>query len=240
MGFSLRVAVPALIKLNDQMADMKFTCERPWLSVELGCAHQVLSWTLNAPGFVETDRIVWREVRNADLTPELDAHQWLLQELLQTGYQQSVAFLTSRNIDFHHYAEMSVEGEKLSCLVTAGLSNAERVGTRHGATNRFGTINILLKTSSTLSQAAMIELMSVVVQARTLAVLEADIKIGVEKLPATGTGTDCVAIASPLISDEGQCIYAGLHTAIAEAAGAAVLSAMNEALTVWKRNHLNR
>ncbi|MFK4825214.1 adenosylcobinamide amidohydrolase [Paenochrobactrum sp. BZR 588] len=220
------------------MIDMNINCERPWLTVDLGHSHQVLSWTLNAPGFVETDRIVWREVRNSDLTPELDAHQWLLQELQRTGNKNAVAFLTSRNIDFHHYAEACVESEKVSCLVTAGLSNAERVGTRHGPQSRFGTINILVKTSSTLSEAAMIELMSVVVQARTLAVLETDIKIGNQQLKATGTGTDCVAIASPLGNLSSHCFHAGLHTAIAEAAGAAVLSAMYEALDVWKKNHL--
>lgn len=229
------------------MADMKISCKRPWLSVDLGCSHNVLSWALNAPGFTQTDTVVWREVRNADLTPELDAHQWLLQELQRTGNRQAVAFLTSRNIDFHHYAEKIIEGEKVACLVTAGLSNAERVGMRHESHNRFGTINILLKTANPLSQAAMIELMSVVVQARTLAMLEADIKIGYELLPATGTGTDCVAIASPLSVDSlslklsnapSPGIYAGLHTAIAEAAGAATLSAMKEALTVWKQNHL--
>ena len=239
MAFSLRVVVQALIKPSRRMADMKFTCARPWLTVELGSVHQVLSWTLNAPGFVEADKVVWREVRNSDLTLELDAHQWLLQELQCSNNAQAVAFLTSRNIDFHHYAEKSVEGEKVSCLVTAGLSNAERVGVRHGPQNRFGTINILVKTASHLSQAAMIELMSVVVQARTLAVLEADIKIGAQQQASTGTGTDCVAIASPLRGDEAPCIYAGLHTAIAEAAGAAVLSAMHEALTIWKKNHLS-
>lgn len=203
-------------------------------------SHQVLSWTLNAPGFAVTDKILWREVSNSDLTPELDVYQWLLQELQQTGNEQAAAFLTSRNIDFHHYAEACVESEKVSCLVTAGLSNAERVGIRHGSQNRFGTINILVKTSSTLSEAAMIELMSVVVQARTLAVLEADIKIGKKQLRATGTGTDCVAVASPLGKLSSHCIYAGLHTALAEAAGAAVLSALHEALTVWKKNHLHK
>ncbi|MGU3574333.1 adenosylcobinamide amidohydrolase [Brucellaceae bacterium C25G] len=216
---------------------MAIECKRPWLQVGLGSLHKVLSWTLNAPGFVLTDSVVWREVRDADLTPELDARQWLLQELETKGLAKAVSFLTSRNIDFHHYAEKVVEGESVACLVTAGLSNAERVGMRHSPENRFGTINILLKTSSSLSDAAMIELISVVVQARTVAVVEADIQIGDEGLAATGTGTDCVAIACPLTNSPPQCIYAGLHTAIAEAAGAAVLSAMKEAISVWKTDH---
>jgi adenosylcobinamide amidohydrolase len=230
--------VPALISPENCMTEMKISCERPWLSVDLNARHRVFSWTMNAPGFIEADKIVWREVRDSDLTPELDAHQWLLQELRQAGNEKAVAFLTSRNIDFHHYAENCIDGETVACLVTAGLSNAERVGKRHGPQNRFGTINILLTTSSALTDAAMIELMSIVVQARTLAVLEADIRIGHEQLPATGTGTDCVAIASPLSAEGSRCIYAGLHTAIAEAAGAAVLAAMYEALKIWKANHL--
>ena len=46
---------------------------------------------------------------------------------------------------------------------------------------------------------------------------------------ATGTGTDCVALAC----DPGEGRYAGLHTAAGEAVGAAVLAAVAEGVRAW-------
>lgn len=51
---------------------MTVTLSRPWLDFDLGAEIPVLSFTLNRPGFVTARRILWREVRNADLTPDLD------------------------------------------------------------------------------------------------------------------------------------------------------------------------
>lgn len=51
---------------------MSVTLSRPWLDFDLGAEMPVLSFTLNRPGFVTARRILWREVRNADLTPDLD------------------------------------------------------------------------------------------------------------------------------------------------------------------------
>jgi hypothetical protein len=33
----------------------------------------MLSWAPHNPGFVTTDRVIWREVRDADLTEDFDA-----------------------------------------------------------------------------------------------------------------------------------------------------------------------
>ncbi|MGR3481375.1 hypothetical protein [Salipiger marinus] len=41
----------------------------------------MLSWALNRPGYVRARRILWREVRNADLPPDLDVRAWLAAEL---------------------------------------------------------------------------------------------------------------------------------------------------------------
>ncbi|NIZ09129.1 hypothetical protein HCZ97_06765 [Pseudooceanicola sp. HF7] len=47
--------------------------------------------------------------------------------------------------------------------------------------------------------------------------------------PATGTGTDCIAVAAPA----GQGRHAGLQTASAEAAVQAVLSATRAGVARW-------
>ena len=59
---------------------MKVTCAQPWLAADLGASHQVLSWCPYRPGLVLAERILWREVRNADLTEEFDAEAWLAED----------------------------------------------------------------------------------------------------------------------------------------------------------------
>ncbi|MEI9901841.1 MAG: adenosylcobinamide amidohydrolase [Hyphomicrobium sp.] len=112
-----------------------------------------------------------------------------------------------------------------------GLSNSERVGTRlHRPPVFAGTINTLVHVAQPLSDAALIEAISIATEARTTAVLDA----GVERagLTITGTGTDCIAIAAPL-GDNAAC-YAGKHTAIGEAIGAAVYEATADGIRDWK------
>lgn len=203
--------------------------DRPWLRFDLGGPHQVLSWTLNRPGFVQADRIVWREVRNADLPKGLDVCAWFGRELTAQGEENSVAFLTSRAIDRFHHASAQVGKTKAFAVATVGLSNAERIGHRQPPHPlSYGTINVAARVSSALSEAALLEAMSIVVQARTAAVIDANLSLQSGK--ATGTGTDCVAVASP----PGNTIYAGLHTEIGQALGRVVYDAVLAGAQEWK------
>ncbi|MEL6433277.1 MAG: adenosylcobinamide amidohydrolase, partial [Pseudomonadota bacterium] len=91
----------------------------------------------------------------------------------------------------------------------------------------FGTINVALRLSSGLTQSGLLEAMSIVVQARTAAVMEAALHI--DTGIATGTGTDCVAVAAP----KGVECFAGLHTEIGEAIGRAVYNAVHDGAKQW-------
>lgn len=202
--------------------------DRPWLELDLGTPHRVLSWSITNPGFVTTSRIVWREVRNADLPRDLDVSDWFRRELAAKGWSNATAMLTSRDLDAYETADATVENVTARCVATTGLSNAERIGHRvdRSGTN-WGTINIAVQLSTPLSDAALVETISVAAQARTAAVMD----IG-HTLPtgiATGTGTDCIAIATP----PGDVPYAGLHTAIGEAVGRAVYEAVHAGARIW-------
>ena len=72
--------------------------DRPWLSLDLGRDMPVLSWAVNRPGQVLARRILWREVRNADLPEDLDVEAWLDRELAARQAQDTVCFLTSCDI----------------------------------------------------------------------------------------------------------------------------------------------
>ena len=202
--------------------------DRPWLALDLGGEMRVLSWAVNRPGFVTARQFLWREVRNADLPEELDVEAWFAAELAARGSAQAVAFLTSRDIRHFHEATAAVGATEARALVTVGLSNAERVGHRMDRTGQnWGTINVALRLNRSLTEAALLEVMSIAVEARTAAVMDVDMPLGPGR--ATGTGTDCVAVAA----FEGRERYAGLHTDIGEAAGRAVYTAVLDGARHW-------
>jgi len=207
---------------------MSVTLSRPWLSMDLQGPHRVLSWSLTRPGFVTADTILWREVRNADLPQDFDVEGWLRAELAARGTPDAVTLLTSRDLDAYEVAGAQVEGVTAQAVATVGLSNAERVGTRLDRSGKdWGTINVALQVSCPLADAALIELVSIVAQARTAAIIEAghDLPTG----RATGTGTDCIAVAAP----PGDQPFAGMHTQVGEAAGRAAYRAVKQGVTVW-------
>ncbi len=212
----------------------RVTLDRPWLSLDLGAPMQVLSWALNRPGLVTAQRIVWREVRDADLYKELDVDRWLNDVLTQRGEANSVTFLTSRNVAKFRSTEASAGEARAFAVATIGLSNTERVGYRRQVPeSAFGTINVAVRVSPGLSETAMLEAMSIAVQARTAAILDTGIPAG--DRAATGTGTDCLALAAP----SGTIRHAGLHTEIGEALGRAVYDAVFAGAQDWKQEMEN-
>ncbi|MEM7547510.1 MAG: adenosylcobinamide amidohydrolase [Pseudomonadota bacterium] len=208
---------------------MKTTLARPWLMADLGEPQRVLSWSLNRPGFVTSRRIVWREVRDADLPENFDADAWFAAELAQVGEEDAVGFLTSRDVTRFTTGHAEVEGVEAAAVATIGLSNAERVGSVRRADFAIGTINIAVSVSTGLTEAAIIETLSVATAARTAAIMSHGPMLASGR--ATGTGTDCLAVAAP----PGTARHAGLHTAIGEAVGRAVYDAVATGAQNWMK-----
>ncbi len=205
---------------------MKVTLDRPWLRLHLPRPMRVLSWAPVGAGYLTTDRIFWREVRNSDLVPGFDVESWFAAEMPEGA----VGMLTSRDVGTWVEAAAEVEGIRARCVATLGLSNAESVGRRlpwHSAD--YGTINLAVVLEAGLTEAAQLEALSIAVQARTAAVMEAGMELATGL--ATGTGTDCAALAC----EAGTERYAGLHTAVGEAVGAAVRQAIGQAARDWLR-----
>ena len=205
------------------------TLDRPWLRADLGLAMRVLSFAPYRPGFVSARHVLWREVRNADLKPGFDAIDWLADAVAgQDAVQDAVAMLTSRDVGTYRLETAEQGLFRATCLATVGLSNAERVGTRLPvATQGHGTINLLVAITPGLTDTAMIEALSIAAEARTAAVMEAGLHL--QTGLATGTGTDCIAIACP----PGDIAYAGLHTAAGEVIGRAVHDAIAGGCAQW-------
>jgi adenosylcobinamide amidohydrolase len=200
----------------------------PWLTARLPTPHRMLSWAPHNPGFVTADTVTWREVRDADLTEDFDALSWLRDSLSARGEAGCVGLLTSRDLG-RYRLETACSGRiSACCLATVGLTNAERVGSRQRIVQtRPGTINLLAVTDAALDDTALIELSSIAAEARTAAVIDhgPDLPTG----RATGTGTDCIVVAAPT----GTEAFAGLHTEVGEAIGAAVYTAVAGGVYAW-------
>jgi adenosylcobinamide amidohydrolase len=203
----------------------------PWLTLDLGRDMRVISWAPHRPGIVTARHILWREVRNADLTEDFDALAWLAQECKIRDMKQAVAMLTSRKIATFSVAETSIGGVFAQAVATVGLSNAERAAPSELYVERtntvYGTINIAVITECNLNDIGLIEAQSIASAARTAAVLESGAMATTG--PATGTGTDCIAVAAPA----GQEAFCGLHTPQGKAIAAAVYAAVREGADQW-------
>jgi len=205
---------------------IRVTLDRPWLRAHLSRPMRVLSWAPYGAGWRETGLVLWREVRDRDLGPEVDALRWLAARLPEPS---AVAMMTSCDIGEWQEERVAVEEVTAHCVVTLGLTNAESAGARLGRMAfGYGTINVLVATDAPLSRTGQLEAMSIAVQARTAALLEHDIPLPTGSV--TGTGTDCLAVACP---PGGRQRHAGLHTAVGEALGAAVRVAVSRAAGQW-------
>lgn len=203
----------------------------PFIVVSFAADQRVLSWSMLRPGLQLVRRVAWLEVRDADLPADVDADALIRSRIADAGLDDAVVLVTSRDVRRYRFVHAHVDGEDARCLTTVGLSNSERVGMRlHQPPPVAGTINTLVHVPRPLSDAALIEAVSIATEARTAAVLDSGVRRSGRAI--TGTGTDCIAIAAPLGDD--AISYAGKHTAIGEAIGAAVYEATAEGIREWK------
>ena len=206
------------------------TLEPRLLLASFSTPQNMLSWSINRPGFQIASKVAWIEVRNAELPPGLDPEQLVADRLSDRGIPDAVALITSRTVAQHDCVRKTVEEITASCLATVGLSNGERVGHRQSEKPLMGTINTLLHVDQPLSSGAFIELVSIVAMARTTAILDSGVQRN--RISITGTGTDCIVVAAPRAEPEAR--YAGMHTAIGEAAGAATYEAIRSGTEIWR------
>ncbi len=213
---------------------------RRWLEVDLCVPHSMVGWTLIGGGWHQAQRVFWHQISDADLLPEVDAKLFFEERRKQwTTDTNGVGFLTGCSLA--EFVEIRRGRDKLSvrCVATIGLRNALRIGELPGATTFSpGTINILLQISQPLSECASIEALSLVAEARTAAVLDGHVPSSIGTTIATGTGTDCIVVGSPLPSnDDPTLVYAGKHTELGHLIGSCVYEAVSQGIQQSKQGY---
>lgn len=224
--------------MNDQGSRVLYQDERAevvlaplYVVLRVPTTHRIASFAPYHGGLWSAHSVAIHEVKNHDLPEGFDPLVLLASRMSEVD-AKGVGMLTSRSVSSAQIASSSHEQNSARVLVTAGLSNAVRVGDSPGPLDGWGTINMICHVDVPLGDGALLEALSILAEARTCAVLEAGVPSRRSGAAATGTGTDCIAILAP--ERARRATYAGKHTAIGHIVGAAAHQAVAAALAVWK------
>lgn len=172
------------------------------IHIEFSASHQVLSSAVLNGGLILADNIVNMKVPKSVVCPV--SPQQTIQEYCDEANWQgvTVGMMTAASMDSFRLVKESEQGIDIAVLVTSGLSNPRRVGDRAehrvmaAPSEDVGTINIIVLTSAKLTEAAMVEALLIITEAKSAALQDAEVLSPVSNSIATGTGTDSVAIVS--------------------------------------------
>ena len=101
---------------------------RPWLIARLPGPMRILSHAPWGAGFVTGDTIVWREVRNSDLSPDFPVEAWFQTEMARAPVRAQVGMMTSRDVGSRVLALAQVEGIRAAALSRWGCPMPRRWG----------------------------------------------------------------------------------------------------------------
>lgn len=198
------------------------------LIVALPALYRVLSWAPLNGGLVEARTILNHQVDvQAYSTLEPETYLSSLAQRLQVE-RPVVGLMTGVLMERLVRRVIQTNTLRLECFATVGLSNALAVGDPPTYEERPGTINLIIALNQSLSPSALVEAVQIVTEAKVQGLYAAKIKSTVSNTLATGTGTDCVAIACP--QGEPTYQYCGKHTRLGELLGRVVGKAIEEGI----------
>jgi adenosylcobinamide amidohydrolase len=156
----------------------------------------------------------------------------------ERGWQgEAIGMMTAASMKSFRATYDCVGGESLAVVVTTGLGNARRAGDASGCADltslprKAGTINMAIVTSAVLTDAAMVEMVSVITEAKAAILQELGIKSPVSGKLATGTGTDAVAIFSGDSESQHERVrFTGKHTLIGERTAQMVIATLHDSI----------
>jgi iron complex transport system ATP-binding protein len=152
---------------------------------------------------------------------------------------RTVGMMTAASMRSCRITASTIEGEKIIVMVTSGLGNLRCAGDQaeyrslYSSPKKVDTINMLVATTANLSNAAKVEALMIATEAKVAALASLGLMSAVSNRPATGTGTDALAIVSPdYESHENQNTssvdYVGKHTVFGETLARLVIKALRD------------
>lgn len=196
---------------------------------------QALSSAVLNGGMVETKNILNMRVakRLEDGRKMISPEDEIQRYILQNGWDGSfVGMMTAADMDSLRIRHDVMNGVSMECIVTVGLSNARRAGDPadvkgfEGETEP-GTINIVFGTDAKLSNAAMVEMVMMITEAKTAAMQEMEILSTKTKGIATGTGTDSIVV---FCGNGREINYCGKHMEFGQRAANIVSKALKDSI----------
>ena len=204
------------------------------IHIEFSTSHLVVSSAVLNGGMVKAEHIVNIKVPKTGQCKELP-DLTLSRYCNNFGWKgTAVGMMTAASMDSFRMAKMSAQGIEIAALVTSGLSNPRRAGDcadyqqMTSDIKEIGTINIIVITSANLTEAAIIEALLIVTEAKAAALQETGIMSPISNKIATGTGTDAVAVASG--HGPGDVKYCGKHVLFGELLGSTVIDAVTSSI----------
>lgn len=145
-----------------------------------------------------------------------------------------VGMMTSALMNSFRHESIQFEDVFVECFLTCGISNACRAGdpvyerafSCENPVN--GTINIILGTNAKLSEAAMVEAIMIISEAKAAVFQKLNILSIVSQKIATGTGTDSIAVFNGIGREINYC---GKHVLFGEMIAKVVSKALESSLT---------
>jgi adenosylcobinamide amidohydrolase len=209
--------------------------ERDALIVSFPSPARTLSWAVLNGGFCHARHIVNHHVDGKDALFCAQPGPWLERAAVALGLRgKVVAMATAVEISHTVQVTMTDGGTRVLCFATVGCGNALSVG--DPATVKFEepapslhTINMILTVEPGLADEAMVEAVQIATEGRVRALYEKGITSCQSSLPATGTGTDCIAIVS---LGDGAERYCGKHTKLGELIGGAAYRSVTKGLVL--------
>lgn len=211
--------------------------------VHLTFAHtrKVLSSSVLNGGIIEADHFVNMKVPKIQETNE-SPEETIMKYCESNGWNgKTVGMMTAASMDSLRIARDKVDGVEIVVLVTSGLSNPRRVGDRAeyrsmgSNPDSVGTINIIALTSARLTQAALVEALMIVTEARAAALQKLGVQSPVSNEIATGTGTDAIGIVNGFGPTKVR--YCGKHVLFGEVLGRLTIEAVSSSAG-WELEHL--
>jgi len=208
------------------------------IHIEFSLPHSVMSSAVLNGGFVSAEHLLNMKVPKESLIDELPAVT-LSKYCTEAGWQgTSVGMMTAASMKSFRMVKATEQGIELVVLVTSGLSNARRVGdyAEYRAMTEdpkdVGTINIIFLTSAKLTDAASVEAVLIITEAKAAALQNAKVMSPISNEIATGTGTDSVAV----VGGHGPEVisYCGKHVLFGEILGRLVMETVGDSIA-WEQ-----